>query len=168
MRRLLLVPLLAMVLSGCATDPVTQIRDDVEAVIVAANGSDAAGVRRAVDDLLRTVSEQRSSRELTAEKADELTRLAQAVSQQAGALDPAAPSPSPSASPPPSPSPEPPPSPSPPPPPSPSPSPSPEPEPEEPPVEEPPPSPSPSPVVTPVEPSPAAAAQPSPPASPAA
>ena len=149
MRRLLLVPALALALSGCATDPASTLTDDVRDVVVAANGNDAAGVRRSVDALLGTISGQVASRDLTRARGAELRELALAVQRGAASLDAPPPSPAPTVveqpSPPPSPSPEP----------SPSPSPSPSPEP----TQAPPPPPSSAPTIeVPSVPSPSPAA----------
>lgn len=155
MRRLLLLPVLALALTACAADPEATLRGDVEDVVLAANSNDADGVRDAVDDLLSTIREQVGSGELPPQRGRELRELALAVQASAGALDPE-PSPEPSPSTEPSPSEEP--SPSPEPSPSEEPSPSPEPSPSEEPSPEPSPEESDEPSITdPLSPSPAAA-----------
>lgn len=98
MRRLLLLPALALALTACSSSPESTLRGDVEDVIAAANSNDGEGVRLAVDDLLGTIREQVANNELDDQDAARLRELALAVQQNAGLLDPAAPSPSPTPS----------------------------------------------------------------------
>lgn len=171
MRRLLPALALALAVTGCGTNPEATLRGNVEDVITAANGSSNSGepVRRAVEELLGTISRQRAEGDLTPDRAAQLRELALAVQRAAASLE-VAPTPSAGPSPPqqqPAPSPSPAPAP-PPPAPSPSPSPEPPPEPSPSPEEEEEPSPTPpldrvptprvTPLLAPVSPSPAGAA----------
>ena len=167
MRRLSVLAVLAVLLSGCAASPQEAIRDDVNSILTAANNGNPDGVRSAVDTLLNTLRAQVAGQVITQERADRLRELARAIAANAGDLT-AEPTPSPlptpsAASPTPSPSPSPTPSPSP------SPSPSPDPEPSASPSPEPLPSPSPVPIIQlPTGPSPTPAqADAGPPGSPA-
>lgn len=127
MSRRWLAAVLTLTLTACGGgDPRAELRGDVEAVTLAANGGNPDGVRTAVQDLLDTIRRQVTARELDPGQGKRLEAIALRIRENA---DLAAPSPSPEPSPTQqeSPSPEPPPSPSPEPSPSPSPSPSPEP-----------------------------------------
>ena len=56
--RLLALPLGLLLLTGCASSPEAEVREDVRAVLAAANDEDADAVRTAVDDLLSTLRTQ--------------------------------------------------------------------------------------------------------------
>ena len=129
MRRLAVVlPIGALLLTGCSAEPRAQLRGDVEAITLAANDRDADAVREEVEDLLSTLRAQVANNEIDRAKAERLRAIALRIAESAGVLEP-----EPSPSPVPSPTAEE----------SPSPSPSPSPEPS--PTEEPSPSPEPSP-----------------------
>lgn len=74
-------------LAGCGTDPADVVRDDVRALTEAANEGDADAVRDRADVLLSTVARQREAEQLTAEQADRLIALAQAVRKGADVID---------------------------------------------------------------------------------
>lgn len=93
-RLLAVVPVLALTLTACGSDPGTELRDDVESVTLAANDGDADAVRAAVEDLLSTIRAQVASRELPREEAERLRAIALRIAQNAALLDPE-PTPSP-------------------------------------------------------------------------
>ena len=121
--RLLALPLGLLLLTGCATDPQAEVREDVRAVLAAANDEDADAVRTAVDDLLSTLREQVGSQELTEAQAKPVRDAAIAVRESLAELEEVeeTPTPTPEESESPTPEPEP----------TPSPTPTPEPEPTE-------------------------------------
>lgn len=134
MRRLWLVPALALVLAGCGSDdPRAQLRGEVADVTSAANLGDPDALREEVEELLALVRRQVTDRKLSLEEGESLRAIALRIAENADLVAPE-PAPSPAEE---EPSPEPSPSPSPEPSPSPSPEPSPEPEPSEEPEEEP-------------------------------
>ncbi len=81
------VPLLLVVLGGCAASPQADVRDDARAVLAAANDEDADAVRTAVDDLLATLREQVGSEELTDAEAKPLRDAAIAVRESVDELE---------------------------------------------------------------------------------
>ena len=97
MRRLLLAPALALVLTACAGgDPVDERRSAVADVTDAANAGDAEGVLDAVEDLLSVLRRQVASGDLDRAEADRLRVLAERVAANAALVEPApAPSPEP-------------------------------------------------------------------------
>lgn len=95
MRRLWLVPALALVLSGCGSDdPRSQLRADVSDVTAAANGGNPDELREEVEDLLSTVRSLVGSRELPVAEGERITVIAQRILANADLVAPA-PSPSP-------------------------------------------------------------------------
>lgn len=105
MRRLWLVPALALVLAGCGSDdPRSELRDEVADVTAAANIGSPDGIREQVEELLAAVRRQVTNRELSLEDGERIRALALRIAQNA---DLVAPSPSPVPSPEPSPEPEP-------------------------------------------------------------
>ena len=85
--RLLALPLGLLLLTGCATDPQAEVREDVRAVLAAANDEDADAVRTAVDDLLSTLREQVGSQELTEAQAKPVRDAAIAVRESLAELE---------------------------------------------------------------------------------
>ena len=85
--RLLVLPVVLLVLGGCAGSPATTVRDDVNAVLGAANDQSPEAVRTAVDDLLATLREQVSSGDLTAAEAEPLRAAALAVRDSVAELE---------------------------------------------------------------------------------
>jgi hypothetical protein len=86
--RALLPPLLAVgLLAGCGTDPADDRRAQVAALTEAANDRDAAAVRERAAALLDLLEAQRSREELTAQEADALTTLVEAVRTGADVID---------------------------------------------------------------------------------
>ena len=96
MRALWLAPVLALTLTACSGEPRDELREDVEAVTVAANGGSAASVRSAVEELLSTLRSQVASGDLDPQEAARLRTLAERIAKNAGVLEPTqAPSPLP-------------------------------------------------------------------------
>lgn len=93
-----LVPVAALVLTGCSGEPRAELRSDVEAITLAANDGDADAVREEVEDLLSTIRSQIGSGELDRAEGERLRAIALRIAEQAGLLEPE-PSPSPSPSP---------------------------------------------------------------------
>ena len=85
--RLLALPLGLLLLTGCASDPQAEVREDVRAVLAAANDEDADAVRTAVDDLLSTLREQVGSQELTEAQAKPVRDAAIAVRESLAELE---------------------------------------------------------------------------------
>ena len=73
------VALSALLLSGCASDPRTELRSLVETITAEANDRDAAGVRSAVEDLLRRLDEAVRAGDLTEAEAATVRERALAV-----------------------------------------------------------------------------------------
>ena len=93
-----LVPVAALVLTGCSAEPRAELRSDVEAITLAANDRDADAVREEVEDLLSTIRSQIGSGELDRAEGERLRAIALRIAEQAVVLEPE-PSPSPSPSP---------------------------------------------------------------------
>jgi hypothetical protein len=81
------LPLAAALLGGCGSDPGDQRREQVAAVLGAANERDAAGVRQGADALLRTIADQRGTAGLSDAEADRLTELVRSVRTHADVVD---------------------------------------------------------------------------------
>jgi hypothetical protein len=124
--RLLVLPLGLLLLAGCASSPEAEVREDVRAVLAAANDEDADAVRGAVDDLLSTLRAQVGSGDLTDAEATPVREAALAIRDSVAELE-VEETPSPTPSPTPEPTEEPTPSPTPSPTPTPTPTPTPEP-----------------------------------------
>ena len=93
-----LVPVAALVLTGCSAEPRAELRSDVEAITLAANDRDADALREEVEDLLSTIRSQIGSGELDRAEGERLRVIALRIADQAGLLEPE-PSPEPSPSP---------------------------------------------------------------------
>ena len=90
MRRLLLAPALALVLTACAGgDPVAERREAVADVTDAANAGSAESLREAVDDLLSVLRAQVASGELDRAEADRLRVIAERIAVNADLVEPA-------------------------------------------------------------------------------
>ena len=107
MRPLWLVPVLALTLTACSGEPRDELRGDVEAVTLAANDRDAAGLRSAVTELRSTIRAQVASGELERGEGERLNAIAVRLLENADLLDEAEPSPAPEPTVEPSPEPEP-------------------------------------------------------------
>ena len=89
MRRRLLAPALALVLTACAGgDPVAERREAVADVTDAANAGDADALREAVEDLLSVLRAQVASRELDRAEADRLRLIAERIVANADLVEP--------------------------------------------------------------------------------
>ena len=97
--RLLALPLGLLLLSGCASNPQAEVRQDVRAVLAAANDEDADAVRTAVDDLLATLREQVGSGDLTDAQATPVREAALRIRDSVAALEEAEPTPTPTPTP---------------------------------------------------------------------
>lgn len=86
-RVLVLLPLAAVLLAGCGTDPADERRAHVADITEAANSGDEHGVRSGADALLRTVVAQLERAEVSQEEADRLTALAESVRRGADVID---------------------------------------------------------------------------------
>lgn len=96
MRRLWLVPALALVLSGCSGgSPEAEVRGDVEAVLEAANQRQPDEVRDAVGDLESTLASLVAQGDYDKAKADRIRDFAARIAQNADLLKPTEPSPEP-------------------------------------------------------------------------
>ena len=111
--RLLVLPLGLLVLTGCASSPEAEVREDVRTVLAAANDQDADAVRTAVDDLLSTLREQVGSSELTEQQAKPVRDAALRIRDSVAVLEEVEPTPTPTPEPTEEPEPEPSPTPSP-------------------------------------------------------
>lgn len=78
----------ALLLSGCARNPQAELNAAVTKVTTQANARDAAGLRRAADDLVALVN-RLSGSELDAAEATRIRVLAQKVKADADRIDPA-------------------------------------------------------------------------------
>lgn len=83
----LLLPLAAVLLAGCGTDPGGVRRVQVAEVTEAANARDADLVRSRADALVETLAAQVADKQLAADEAERLTALARAVRAGADAID---------------------------------------------------------------------------------
>jgi DNA repair exonuclease SbcCD ATPase subunit len=86
-RALAALPVALVLLAGCASDPEARLRSDTAAVLDAANERDADRVRDRAADLEDTVAELQAEGTLTAERAAQLTALAQSIVAGADLLD---------------------------------------------------------------------------------
>ena len=95
-RRLLVLPVALVLLTGCASSPEAEVREGVRDVLAAANDQDADAVRTAVDDLLSTLRTQVGSGDLTDAEAAPVRDAALAIRDSAAELEvEPAPSPTP-------------------------------------------------------------------------
>lgn len=94
MRRLWLLPAVVLLLSACSVEPRDELRGDVEAVTLAANDGDAAGVRDAVAELRSTIRRQVAGGDLERGEGERLNAIALAILENAALLE-AAPTPTP-------------------------------------------------------------------------
>ena len=95
-RRLLVLPVALVLLTGCASSPEAEVREGVRDVLAAANDQDADAVRTAVDDLLSTLRTQVGSGDLTDAEAAPVRDAALAIRDSAADLEvEPAPSPTP-------------------------------------------------------------------------
>lgn len=100
MKRLWLLPVAALVLTGCSAEPQAQVRADVEAITLAANDRDADAVREEIEDLLATLRAQVANNEIARAEADRIRAIVARIRESAALLEPEeSPSPSPSPSP---------------------------------------------------------------------
>ena len=81
------VPVAALLLTGCAADPADDRRALVAAVTEAANAGDADRLRDEADQLVETVTAQQERQDVSAEEASRLIALAQSVRDNADVID---------------------------------------------------------------------------------
>ena len=94
------LPLLAVLLAGCASDPRAELRDAVADAIEEANDGDASGLRGALSNLRAEIDSQVRDGDLPAAEASRLLAIVQQLEADAALLEePEEPSPSPSPSP---------------------------------------------------------------------
>lgn len=94
------LPLLAVLLAGCAGDPQTSLRDAVADVVDEANARDAGGLRGALSNLRAEIDGQVRNGDLPTAEATRLLAILQQLEADAALLDaPEEPSPSPTPSP---------------------------------------------------------------------
>jgi hypothetical protein len=78
------LPLVAVLLAGCGSDPADVRREQVAALTEAANQRDALALRSGADELLRTLGD---SEDLSAAQAERLVQLVRAVRTHADVID---------------------------------------------------------------------------------
>jgi TolA-binding protein len=78
---------LVLLLAGCAGGADSELRDDVAAVVEAANAGDADRLRVRADELIETVDAQAAQGDLAADRAERLRELAASVRSNADVID---------------------------------------------------------------------------------